>query len=196
MFLPCLRCRLCTQVSTDQLKFLSIGSRTANILIVETQAKANIQLQGEQRAALPLLFDEDNVNEQTFATIGSILFTENDPLAEKWLQVFESFQDVEYTWAVRCATADAPAKQMVDSCGIYSRSLYMNRKIIMLTEPAYLQMLAYMPMGALPDEFLPGKMYKTAYGVIITVKSASEWMPSDPARVQQLLRRAKREVSL
>lgn len=198
MYLQCFRCRLCPSVPNEQLKFHTIGAVGSQILVVDSQANSNIQMSEEQTRLVPLAFDEDNVNEQTIATIGAIFFTETAEASttNDLFSVFGTFKDFELTWAVRCATPETPPQQMIQSCGIYSRPLFMNRKVIAVTEPGYEQLLAYLPLEGLPSEFKLDKLYRSPYGILMTIKPLSDWTSTDVTKYQNTFRKAKREVGL
>lgn len=195
MFSQCFKCQLCSQAKHPQLKFLSVMKRDAPILLILDQPKYNIQLSDGQMDIVPFEFDEEYINERTIATIGGILFTESDD-SKHLDRVFDSFKNVEVTYAIRCMTVESPPSQMALSCGIYTKSLLMGRNIIVTGELGYNQLVEYLTFSpALPD-FAPGKMFRTQYGMIVTMDSPTRWSESDIRRFASLIVRAKKETGL
>lgn len=195
MFTQCFRCKLCPQVNLDQLKFLSFMKKDAPILLILDQPRNPIQLSEAQMELLPIEFDEEYVNEKTLATIGGILFAESDDF-KNIDALFTTLKNVEITYGVRCATKGSIESQTMIFCGIYTKSLLMGRNIIVTGSVGYTQLGEYLSFTPDLPEFSPGKMFRTQYGVIVTIDDPRGWSDADIRRYASLIARAKKETGL
>ena len=195
MFTQCFKCQLCKQADHAQLKFLSVMKRNASTLLILDQPRSAIKLTESQLNLIPFEFDEEYVNEITLSTIGGILFAESDDF-QYMDRIFSTLKDVEITYAVRCMTNGVAESNTKLSCGIYTKTLLMNRSIIVTGRFGYEQMAEYLPFSPALPEYASGKMFRTQYGVIVTIDPPDRWSESDVRRVGSMIIKAKKEVGL